>query len=159
MSNSKRLLGIDLCCVIAAYAVIQVHSGDETSGLPLSHSAISFRLLFYFAVPFFLAVSFLFSVRKSSNSDSWIFWSSKVNRILIPYISWSLLYLVIRATFFSAKGDFFSVKSLLGDPLSLIFFGGTSYQLYFLPLLLTETLLIPLIYRLEKSGISNRWLY
>ena len=53
MLKENRLAGIDLCRGLAAFAVILVHSGDETWGIPISNRAIQFRHLFYFAVPFF----------------------------------------------------------------------------------------------------------
>lgn len=51
--STQRLLGVDLFRGIAAYAVVFVHSGDESLGLPISQEAIFLRMLFYFAVPFF----------------------------------------------------------------------------------------------------------
>jgi peptidoglycan/LPS O-acetylase OafA/YrhL len=154
--KKQRLLGIDLVRGIASYAVIQVHSGDETWGLPVDPSAITFRLLFYFAVPFFLAASFFFSVRKTANSNSWSFWKSKIERILIPYAVWSLLYLVFRVTFFLIAGKSAKLQALLSDPLSIFFFGGASYQLYFLPLLFAGTWIILLSNYLEKQKISTK---
>lgn len=152
----KRLLGIDLIRGIAAYAVIQVHSGDETWGLPIESSAIIFRLLFYFAVPFFLGTSFFFSIHKMTNRISWEFWKSKIERILFPYFVWSLLYFVIRFTSFYLTEESTKLHLLVSDPLALIFLGGTSYQLYFLPLLFTGTLLTLLIKNLSLERISNK---
>jgi peptidoglycan/LPS O-acetylase OafA/YrhL len=150
----QRLSGIDLSRGIAAYAVIQVHSGDETWGLPIEPSAIAFRVLFYFAVPFFLAASFFFSTGKASSCTSWSFWKSRIERIAIPYAVWSLLYVIVRFAFFSLKGDVSKRQALLHDPFSIAFFGGASYHLYFLPLLFAGTFLIFLIYYLEKYKIG-----
>ncbi|MBD2445782.1 acyltransferase [Nostoc sp. FACHB-152] len=155
--RKQRLLGIDLCRGIAAYAVVQVHSGDETWG-SVEPSAFLFRSLFYFAVPFFLAGSFLFSTRKASDSTSWSFWKSKIERILIPYLIWSILYLIIRSAFFTLTHESARIQSLFQDPLSLVFFGGASYQLYFLPLLFTGTFLILLAHYLEKRKIGIKGL-
>lgn len=142
--KKQRLLGIDLCRGLAAYAVILVHSGDETWGVPVSDWAIRFRLLFYFAVPFFLATSFFFTTRKLNNNTSLHFWLSKFQRILIPYAIWSIVYLVFRTVVFSLTNQTARLNELLQDPLSIIFFGGASYHLYFLPLLLSGTLLFVL---------------
>lgn len=100
IKSNKRLLGINLCRGFAAYAVVLVHSGDETLGLPISQEAIYLRMLFYFAVPFFLATSFYFLTAKPEIDTSKRFWSSRVDRIVIPYITWTLIYLLFRSFFF-----------------------------------------------------------
>ena len=58
--NNHKLLGIELCRGLATYAVILVHSGDESWGVATDPSAIAFRLYFYFGVPFFSRRRFLF---------------------------------------------------------------------------------------------------
>ncbi len=135
MKTKQRLLGIDLCRGIAAYAVILVHSGDETWGIPVDRLAAEFRHLFYFAVPFFLATSFYFTTSKSTINVSKSFWLSRIERILIPYTVWSLFYLIFKTIIFSLTNRFEIINNLLQDPLAIIFFGGVSYHLYFLPLL------------------------
>ena len=65
MNETHRASGIDLCRGLAAFAVILVHSGDETWGVPISDRAIQFRHLLYFAVPFFSGASFSFSTKDS----------------------------------------------------------------------------------------------
>ncbi|MBW4538712.1 MAG: acyltransferase [Myxacorys chilensis ATA2-1-KO14] len=141
-STNSRLLGIDWCRGLAAYAVVLVHSGDETWGLPISQEAIAFRLLFYFAVPFFLATAFYFLTRKSTIDLSSKFWKSRIQRIVIPYVVWSVIYLIVRAIFFLAAHKPERLAELFQDPLGLVFFGRASYQLYFLPLLLAGTSLL-----------------
>jgi peptidoglycan/LPS O-acetylase OafA/YrhL len=150
IEKKQRLLGIDLCRGIAAFAVIVVHSGDETWGIPVSNGALHFRLFFYFAVPFFLATSFFFITRNlSKNIDLHFLWI-KFQRILIPYCVWSILYIFSGTVFsvFANQPDRFN--QLFKDPLSIIFFGGASYHLYFLPLLLSGTSLVFLLKHLVK---------
>ncbi|MBW4554047.1 MAG: acyltransferase [Aphanocapsa sp. GSE-SYN-MK-11-07L] len=142
MSQNKRLLGIDLCRGIAAYAVILVHSGDETWGIPINQEAINFRLLFYFAVPFFLAASFYFMMRKPISGFSLNFWKSKLERIVIPYLLWSLIYLSLRLFFFYKSNQLDRLNQLFQDPLAIAFSGAASYHLYFLPLLLAGSTLV-----------------
>lgn len=148
--NTPRLLGIDLMRGIAAYAVVFLHSGDESSGLPISQATMSLRLLFYFAVPFFLATAFYFLTSKPEIDISWRFWHSRIDRILIPYILWSIFYLISRSFFFFQSHQMDSFWNLWGDPLSLVFFGGASYQLYFLPLLFVGTFSVAIAKYLQK---------
>jgi len=153
--SKTRFLGIEFGRGLSTYAVILVHSGDETWGLPISSIAIEFRHLFYFAVPFFLATAFYFVTTKSEIGYSRKFWQSRVERILIPYVTWSMLFLISRVIVFTLTHKPNRVQQLLQDPLSLVFMGGVSYHLYFLPLLFAGTvltLLMPLLDRLKVRG-------
>jgi len=152
MSRAK-LLGIEFGRGLATYAVILVHSGDETWGLPIAATAIEFRLLFYFAVPFFLAAAFYFMTAKPEIGYSSKFWKSRFNRILVPYAIWSVLFLLSRVVAFSLSAKPDRLRQLLQDPLSLIFMGGASYHLYFLPLLFAGSALTLLAPFIEKRVI------
>ncbi|MEL7009130.1 MAG: acyltransferase [Cyanobacteria bacterium J06588_4] len=140
--TTNRLNGIDLCRGIAAFAVILVHSGDETWGLPISEAAIRFRYLFYVAVPFFLATSLYFGTRKLPLTIDGNFWRKKLKRIVIPYLLWSLFYVVIKTGIYSLTNKTDEVQRMLGDPIALVFFGAASYHLYFMPLLISGMLLL-----------------
>lgn len=151
MSKVTRLNGIDLCRGLAAFAVILVHSGDETWGLPISEAAIRFRHLFYFAVPFFLAASFYFGTKKLPLKINGTFWTKKFKRIVLPYLLWSLFYLVMKTAIYSLTNKTEEVQRLLADPIALIFFGAASYHLYFIPLLMSGLLLLYLTNYLTKQ--------
>ena len=142
MNKQTRFVGIDLCRAIAAFAVILVHSGDESWGIPISDRAIQFRHLFYFAVPFFLAASFYFGVRKTPLVLNRHFWQKKFQRIVMPYLLWSIFYVVSKTVIFLATNNIEQVQQLLSDPVAIIFFGAASYHLYFIPLLLAGTILL-----------------
>jgi peptidoglycan/LPS O-acetylase OafA/YrhL len=152
--KQPRLLGVDLCRGLAAYAVVLVHSGDETWKLPISESAIQFRLIFYFAVPFFLAAAFYFLTRRSPINISLSFWKSRAQRIIIPYTIWSLIYVALRSIFFLRTHQTDRLADYLHDPLSLVLMGGASYHLYFLPLLLTGTVLLPVAKYLVERNVK-----
>jgi peptidoglycan/LPS O-acetylase OafA/YrhL len=142
MDKTIRFVGIDLCRGLAAFAVILVHSGDETWGIPISDRAIQFRYLFYFAVPFFLAASFYFSTKKLPLKISISFWQKKFRRIIIPYLFWSLFYVISKTVIFLLTHNNSQIQNLLSDPLAITFLGAASYHLYFLPLLVSGTLLL-----------------
>ncbi len=153
--NNQKLLGIELCRGLAAYAVILVHSGDENWGLETDPSAIAFRLHFYFGVPFFLAVAFYFLTAKPEIAYSAKFWRSRFDRIVVPYAIWSTVFLILRIIIFAASDRTDRLQELLTDPLSIVFFGGASYHLYFLALLLAGTSLILFVPLLQKLKVSN----
>ena len=150
----KRLLGIDLCRGIAAYAVILVHSGDATWGLPISSAAENFRLLFYFAVPFFIATSFYFMVNRPKIDISGRFWRSRIERIIIPYLAWTIIYLSLKLIIFPLSDRGGQIEAIFQDPWGIIFLGGASYHLYFLPLIFTGSFLVVVANYLNKKYIS-----
>ncbi|CAN1209211.1 Acyltransferase 3 domain-containing protein [Tumidithrix helvetica PCC 7403] len=154
--NKNKLLGIEFCRGLSTYAVIIVHSGDETWGLPIDPSAIAFRLNFYFAVPFFLAVAFYFMTAKPEIAYSWKFWRSRVERILIPYAIWSIIFFVLRVIIFTLTNKTDRLQQFLQDPLSIVFLGGASYHLYFLALLFAGTSLVLLMPFMERLKIGKR---
>ena len=169
MSKTTRLAGIDLCRGLAAFAVILVHSGDETWGIPISNQAIQFRYLFYYAVPFFLAAFFYFSTKKLPLALDSHFWHKKLQRIVIPYMLWSIFYVVSKTVIFILTNDTNQLQQLLADPVAIIFFGAASYHLYFIPLLLSGTILLYLanylsnkqnsLFRLFILSVSSIFLY
>lgn len=155
MSKANRLAGIDLCRGLAAFAVILVHSGDETWGLDISSKAIHFRHLFYYAVPFFLAAFFFFSTKKTPFEINGLFWRKKMQRIVIPYLLWSLFYVIVKSLIFVLTNDTTQIKQLLADPVAIIFLGAASYHLYFIPLLLAGSILLYLANHLLRQQNSN----
>ena len=156
MTKKSRLLGIDLCRGLAIYAVVLLHSGDETWNIPIDSQTIHFRLLFDFGVPFFLATSFYFMTAKPEIGISPKFWKSRIERILIVYGVWSGIYLISRISIFSLTRNYERLHQLLNDPLSLIYFGGASYHLYFLPLLFSGSLLMVVAPYFTKQKIGTR---
>jgi surface polysaccharide O-acyltransferase-like enzyme len=132
---TNRFVGIDLCRGLAAFAVILVHSGDETWGIPISDQAIHFRHLFYFAVPFFIAASFYLLTQKSTLNITLSFWQKKFKRIVVPYFLWSMFYILLKSLMFLSTNNTNQIAELLSDPLGIIFFGAACYHLYFIPLL------------------------
>ena len=142
MSRSTKLRGIELCRGLAAFAVILVHSGDQSWDIPIDDSAIEFRLLFYFAVPFFIATYFYLTTKKLPERISFSFWRKKLKRIVIPYFFWSTIFLLLKSVLSIRGGNIDQLKQLWSDPLAIVLFGAASYHLYFLPLLMSGTLLL-----------------
>lgn len=153
MNKPIRFIGIDFLRGLAAFAVILLHSGDKTWGVPIDNWAIQFRNFFYFAVPFFLAASFYFTTKKYPLNLSLNFWRKKLDRIVKPYLFWSIFYVISKSIIFLMTDEKSQIKKLLSDPLAIIFFGGASYHLYFIPLLLAGMLWLYLANYLTKNSI------
>jgi peptidoglycan/LPS O-acetylase OafA/YrhL len=147
MSNQKieneqkqRINGIDLLRGFAVYAVVILHSDEGITSLPPGWSEI---LHFSsFAVPFFLATSFYLGANRLYQTKERISLKARFLRLLIPYGFWTVFYLLYRALKYAIANEPEKLKHLFADPLSIIFFGGSAFHLYFLPLLFAGTLLI-----------------
>jgi peptidoglycan/LPS O-acetylase OafA/YrhL len=154
----QRLVGIDLFRGVSAYAVILIHAGTLMLylGLPTNYWTTALRAVSSFAVPFFLASSFYLMTSKlyTNNEKSSI--SSNIKsrsvRLLLPYFYWSLIYLGLRLVKALATSE--DLSKLFQDPVLLIFLGGASIHLYFLPLLFTGSFLIIVAEFLAKRRIS-----
>ncbi|MBD2730340.1 acyltransferase [Nostoc sp. FACHB-892] len=144
--TKPRLIGIELCRGLAAYAVVVIHasalmgySDISTDSLTVAITAIS-----RFAVPFFLTVSFYFMTSKIYANVNNFYTSfnlkSKWQRLLIPYLCWSGIYLCFRLIKALSKPD--GLATLFQDPVAIFFLGGASIHLYFVPLLFIGSFLI-----------------
>ncbi|MDJ0733714.1 MAG: acyltransferase [Nostocaceae cyanobacterium] len=147
--HQKRLLGIDLFRVIAAYGVVLIHGLGEiprdTNALYITNSFVPF------CVPFFLVTAFYFSYNSLISKGIKFYLNNRIKRILIPYFAWTLIYLLARAIgWFLGKKE--SFNRLISDPANIILFGASGVHLYFLPTLFCGTLVaIPIIKIFLKS--------
>ncbi|MEA5581250.1 acyltransferase [Nodularia harveyana UHCC-0300] len=131
-SQNKKLLGIDIFRGIAAYGVVLIHGlGDMSRD---ENSLIVTNFFLAFCVPFFLATSLYLSRKSLLSQDRKTYIINRTKRIIIPYFAWSLIYFLARLLG-SLIGNKDSFNKLIADPINLIFFGSSSLQLYFLPML------------------------
>ncbi len=140
MKQKKRNLGIDLFRGIAMYAVVILHSDEGISATPQAWDLIT--NFAGFAVPFFLATAFYLAINKLYLIGSDYKFKNRLPRLVIPYLCWSVLYLVYKVAKYSITNEFDQIIKVFQDRLSIIFLGGAAFHLYFLPLLITGTLLI-----------------
>lgn len=132
-AKGKRLLGLDLFRVVAAFGVIVAHS---LVGEPWSEATTQFKLFFrQFNIPFFLATSFFLLVPKLEQRSVRTFFGPRWRRLIVPYLSWSAVYLALRGGLYIASGQRGKLAEMFGDPIGLLFFGKAAVHLYFLPLL------------------------
>ncbi len=151
MLKQQRLTGVDLFRGIAVYAVIILHS-DE--GIPLLPAGWAQILQFSgFAVPFFLATSFYLASAKLYASGKFQL-SSRLQRLLIPYAFWTIFYLGYKAAKYLVDNRPERLSVIFRDPFALIFCGGAAFHLYFLPLLITGTILIKFVELWSKNQVK-----
>lgn len=156
MKKKSRAAGIDLFRGLAIYAVVILHSDEGISVLPPVWKEI---LQFAgFAVPFFLATSFYLAINKLYISGGQYPLKTRLIRLLIPYGFWSCIYLLYKGTKYLMDRDLDKLNKLFHDPLSIFFFGGAAFHLYFLPLLISGTLLIKFSEYLIKKQLHLKTL-
>lgn len=144
--KSTYLFSFDVLRVISILAVILVHQTTTTLQV-LDHSITNAPLSLFlnqtarFAVPMLFFVSgFVLELNYKSNFTYLTFFKKRAARILVPYLFWSLLYLMVW------KG--FSAQTFTNTDFLLHLINGTSgYHLYFIPTLVIFYLLFPLFQR------------
>lgn len=152
MEKQSRLNGIDLIRDVSAFAVAILHSGDETNSINVGYWASELREFCGFVVPFFLVTSFYLLISKFASTGKSYPINLRIERLLIPYAIWSVIYLVVRSVKFLLVNEPEDFKKI-SDITSVVFFGAASVQLYFIPLLFTGTFLLILAERLVKLQV------
>lgn len=155
--RKQRLNGIDLFRGIAAYAVCLIHADAAIafSSFSTDYWMTGLTQLSRFAVPFFLAASFYLMTSKLYTSDTHFSvganFKSRFARLIVPYFCWSTIYLILRTLLsLNAPNE---LGKLFQDPVRLIFLGGASFHLYFLPLLFSGSFLLIAAEYLAKKYI------
>ena len=140
MIKQQRLPGIDLWRGIAIFAVILVHADEGIANPP---DVWQFCLNFAeFAVPFFLATSFWLTVGKINSRQKTDWLKPRIVKLALSYLIWSLIYLAYKISKYALVGESDNWQRLLSDPLGIIFQGNAAFHLYFLPLLISGTILL-----------------
>jgi peptidoglycan/LPS O-acetylase OafA/YrhL len=136
--KGNRFVGIDLMKGIAAYAVVWIHSYGGLSRFSSDWVTIINSFCNGFAVPFFLATSFLFITKKVFFISGTIYWFKlRVKFLLIPYLVWTTIYSIFRIAKYLLTGDTEKFNAFFTDPVSVVVLGGAGVHLYYLPLLIS----------------------
>lgn len=140
---SQRLAGIEWMRGLSAFGVICIHSGLTTHN-HTTPEAGRLRDCFTFAVPFFLVASFFFAIRTELRGPvPWREWLRRhAVRLLLPFLFWSAVYLALHTAKLILRHQTGEIGALFADPMLLLFGGGTSLALYFIPLLFIGLALI-----------------
>jgi probable poly-beta-1,6-N-acetyl-D-glucosamine export protein len=142
-------VAVDALRVVSILAVILIHTStkilqagnNDVVGLPV---AMVVNQVSRFSVPLFFMISG-FVLELSHKDESYFnYLKRRVNKILIPYVVWTVIY-----------GLLVYPQGLASLP-RLLVFGGAAYQLYFIPAILVFYLIFPLLHR-AINFISNKW--
>ena len=147
-SDTNRLAGLDYLRVAAIFTVVWIHGSDT--------NALAKWLQTYagFAVPCFVLISGYLSQRGVANNNR-SFGDMVIERLwrLLPaYLAWSGIYLLLR----SAKEVWVTGGTSLDyDWILVIFCGGASYQLWFIPALFVYTIIFGILQSNKVTRIKG----
>ena len=141
MEKKTRLTGVDLCRGVSACAVVVQHVGNGVNN-DFTIGAATLKDFCSFAVPFFLATSLYLTIDRLYINRNRYSLKSRYKRILLPYVFWSIFYSSIKCLEHLYEKNSGDLSKLFSDPLAITFFGHSSYQLYFLPLLFLGVVLV-----------------
>ena len=136
----RRIVSLDYIRALAMCGVLMIHSGSYAllASHPNAALIAVFEILTRFSIPIFFFVSAFGLFVKHAPDKAFSYWGflkKRLKTIFIPYLVWSMIYIVV-------AHDYASLQ-----PLNLtykLFFGLGSYQLYFLVILIWFYILMPL---------------
>ena len=141
-TKKERLPAIEYIRGISMLGVIGIHVGSQYLMNPSSnvHLVALFEIVTRFAVPIFFFISafgLFYNLEPGKQFDYLYFLRRRFKTVLIPYIIWSLFYIIHDNCYYG-----YGVPSL-DYLIKLLFFGLAKYHLYFLVILLWFYLLMP----------------
>lgn len=139
--------------------VIAIHIGSQYLLNPTAniHLVALLEVATRFAVPIFFFISafgLFYNLNLNDNFDYKSFLHRRLKTVLIPYLTWSFLYIIHDSIYYN-----FGLPSI-SYLFELLFFGLSKYHLYFLVILLWFYFLMPVWIKLIKriKPISLIWL-
>ena len=153
--RKPRLAAIEYIRGISMMGVIGIHVGSQyLANTSANVNLIAlFEVATRFSVPIFFFISafgLFYNLDLSAPFSFKKFMKRRAKTVLVPYLVWSVFYLLHDGWLYGVGFPDFS--SLL----TLLFFGNAKYQLYFLVILLWFYLLMPLWIKIVRSiGIKT----
>ncbi|WP_294157996.1 acyltransferase [uncultured Selenomonas sp.] len=153
-TRKPRLAAIEYIRGISMMGVIGIHVGSQYLGNPAAnmHLIALFEIFTRFSVPIFFFISafgLFYNLDIHAPFDAKHFYKRRIQTVLIPYVVWSLLYLVHDGWLYDT--GFPSPWYFCG----ILFFGVAKYQLYFLVILLWFYFFMPLwIWMIKRMDLK-----
>lgn len=146
---SNRDLSIDFLRILACFFVIMRHSVDLSIISSNSRKYWTIGVLFdsftYISIPMFLIITGYLLLGKNEPYN--LFFKKRLNKILIPFIFWSFIYILFANNF---------CNRLLGNNyIKLIINGNIFYHLWYVYLIIGIYLILPVINKLVSSCKSS----
>jgi peptidoglycan/LPS O-acetylase OafA/YrhL len=146
--SAARIQTIDAARLIAVMGIVFIHSIETPQLLQLDYIGT-------FGVPFYLFASLYFqarSFRKNPNRRLDKYIESRAMRLYVPFLGWSLIYLLAR----DLKHSVFTNLPPLPIEVWRLWV-GTATHLWFLPMLMIVTIFIGVLSRFCSQYPRVRW--
>ena len=153
--RKPRLAAIEYIRGISMIGVIAIHIGSQyiVNTSANIHLVALMEIVSRFSVPIFFFISafgLFYNLDMSAKFDYGFFLKKRFKAVLIPYLVWSVFYILHDGIFYHTG---FPDTMRLGG---LLLFGAAKYQLYFLVILLWFYLFMPLwIWMIKKMGLKG----
>jgi len=138
-SAPSRILFLDALRGFAIVMVVATHAIAYAKVDKSLATFLSFWIQSVAVPPFFLADGFLFvrSLQKNRQFYFMDYWARSARRLLLPWMLFSVLYMVFRAGYELVvnPNDLVVIGQTFGELLSVFYYSSISAQLYFLPAL------------------------
>ena len=158
MNNNNHLLWASILKIVAIYAVILIHS---SAPLLVQFNEISpqswwignlYNSLSRWCIPVFFMLSGAFLIEKMTNSTPLHFYQRRFERVLVPFIAWSVIYLLWRIYF---NNENLAITSFF----KLFFQEPLYYHLWYLYVLVELYLFTPVIAAYVKNADLKNVIY
>lgn len=147
MSNLKRNTGFDIIRIIAIFMVVAIHSHVAplavNKGSAMWYVVMSLQVICLVAVPLFFMVSGALLLSDEKETDISTLYKKRLPKQAIPFIVWSVIYVIARIVMGKISFSISAFTSLLYEP--------AYYQFWFMYTLLAIYLLLPILQTLIKN--------
>lgn len=147
MSIAKRNTGYDVIRIIAIFMVVAIHSHvaplSVNQGTPMWYFVMLMQTLCVIAVPLFFMVSGALLLLAEKTITVETLYKSRIPKQAIPFIVWSIVYVLVRVVMGKIPFSAEAFTSLLYEP--------AYYQFWFMYTLLAIYLLLPVLHTLVKN--------
>lgn len=142
MEKKHYSIAVDFLRVLAILAVVLIHT-TITTIQATKHDIAAIPLTFFlnqiaiFAVPLFFLISGFVLELNYKQLNYFSYFQKRASRIIIPYVFWSLCYVLAYPLTIPKNTSFFL----------LLITGKAAYQLYFIPSIILFYVLFPLLHK------------
>jgi len=146
LKDRKHMPGLDYLRVIAAFAVVWIHTADTNPFLDDG------KMWTKFAVPSFVVMTFLLMFRSLDMRPASFrgFVSKRFVRLMVPFYAWACVYTGARVVKCVALPENFDL-----DPVYVLLLGGGCYHLWFLSAVFYLSVIFYTLYVLQISRTSR----
>lgn len=150
-TNLQKFLWIDMIRVLAIFLVVIDHNNGFSNALSLGNQATTLFLSSFtrIGVPLFVMVSGSLLLTRETSYTS--FFTRRIQRVLIPWITWSVIYSV---WFFYTRDTIDSTYGIVK-----LFYQTFFGQFWYLWMLFGLYLLTPVLWKFIKAATSKDVLY